>query len=447
MVINGEQAIRMPQKGKNTLEFRNFHKQMPVPFVIYANFEAITEKIQGCQPNNTQSYTDKYQRRTGCSYGYEVVCCYDDKYTKPAQIYRGEEPIKKFMEKMLEQLKYCQKTIATKFKKPLKMSDKDEQHFRKANECHICNQAYSNKDIRVRDHCHITGSYRGSAHQDCNLKLRINPKEFKIPVIFHNLRGYDSHFIMQEFGSTAKRQQLDINATPKNMEKYVAFMLGKHLVFLDFFQFTAFSLKRLAANPPVDAFKYTSHVFQGEKLALMKQKGVYPYDYMDSKEKFNDQQLPSKDDFYSMSTDEGITDDGYTHAQKVWNTFKMKTMGDYHNLYLKSDVLLLADVFENFRKTCLQYYKLVPCHYFTSPGLSWDAMLKMTDVQLELMTDIDIFQFIEKGMRGGISYIANRHGEANNKYMTRYDSQNHPSTLPYFFGYKAPSVIRRTLNF
>ena len=86
-------------------------------------------------------------------------------------------------------------------------------------------------------------------------------------------------------------------------------------------------------------------------------------------------------------------------------------MGDYHDLYLKFDILLLADVFENFRSTCLQYYKLDPCHYVTSPGLSWDAMLKMTDIKLELMSDIDMFQFVEKGTRGGISYIANRYIE------------------------------------
>ena len=110
-------------------------------------------------------------------------------------------------------------------------------------------------------------------------------------------------------------------------------------------------------------------------------------------------------------------DEQYEHAKNVWNTFKLQSMGEYHDLYLKSDVLLLADVFENFRKTCIQYYKLDPCHYFTSPGLSWDAMLKMTDIKLKLITDIDMYQFIEKGMRGGISYIANRHGKANNKYM------------------------------
>lgn len=240
---------------------------MLLPFVIYGDFEAITEKIEMGQHYNTQSYTDKYQKHTGCRYGYKVVCCYDDHYTKPVQIYSGEKPIKKFMGKMLK-------------RSLLAMSDKDEQYFKEAHECHICNQAYTNKDIRVRDHCHITGIYRESAHQDCNLKLRINPKEFKIPLIFHNRRGYDSHFIMQEIGSIAKPQQMDINAIPNIMEKYMAFMLGKHLVFLDSFQFMSSSLDRLAGNLPADAFKYTSHVFQGEKLALMKQKSVYPYDYI-----------------------------------------------------------------------------------------------------------------------------------------------------------------------
>ena len=156
------------------------------------------------------------------------------------------------------------------------------------------------------------------------------------------------------------------------------------------------SLDRFSANLPKDKFKYTSEVFKKEKLELMTQKGVYPYDYMDSFGRFNESQLPSKDDFFSHLTQDAITDEQYCHATKVWEIVNLQTTGDYHDLYLKSDILLLADVFENFRSTCLQYYKLDPCHYYTSPGLSWDAMLKMTDIHLELMTDIDMFQFIDK---------------------------------------------------
>ena len=106
---------------------------------------------------------------------------------------------------------------------------------------------------------------------------------------------------------------------------------------------------------------------------------------MDSFEKFNQTKLPAKEHFYSILNDQHLTNDEYDHARKVWKTFKIKTMGEYHDLYLGNDVLLLTDVFENFRKTCLQYYKLDPCHYFTSPGLSWDAMLKMTNIKLELI--------------------------------------------------------------
>ena len=145
--------------------------------------------------------------------------------------------------------------------------------------------------------------------------------------------------------------------------------------------------------------------------------------YVDDIEKVQEKQIPKKDDFYSILYNENIADTQYVHAIKVWNTSKLNNSGEYHDLYLKSDVLLLADVFDNFRKTCMQYYKLDPCHYFTSPGLSWDTVLKMTDVKLELIFDIDMFQFIEKGMRGGVSYIANRYGKASNKYMKGYDER------------------------
>ena len=374
LTINGAQAINMLKQGENIPKFNNFHKQLPVPFIIYADFEAITKQVQGCKQSevmenekNKRSYTEAYQTHEDCASAYKVICCYDEKYSKDICIYRGENAVYKFMEKMLEEVECCKTVIKKHFNKPFVMTEVDEQHFKTMDGCHICGEKYTDKDVRVRDHCHITGKFRGSAHQECNLMSSGLILNFKIPVIFHNLCGYDSHFIMQQIGEIAKKhaytnkngekQDLNINAIPNNMEKYMVFMLGNHLTFINSFQFMSSSLDKLASNLPKDDLIYTSKVFKGKRFNLMSQKGVYPYDFMDSFEKFDQTELPAKEHFYSILNDQDITDDEYDHAKKVWKTFKIKTMGEYHDLYLGSDVLLLTDVFENFRKTCMQYYK------------------------------------------------------------------------------------------
>ena len=173
LTINGAQAINMPKQGENILKFNNFHKQLPVPFVIYADFEAITKNVQGCKQSeemenekNKRSYTEAYQTHEDCGSAYKVVCCYDDKYSKDICIYRGENAVYGFMEKMLEEVKYCKAVIKKHFNKPLVMTEDDEQRFRTMDWCHICGEKYDEKDVRVRDHCHITGKFRGSAHQE-----------------------------------------------------------------------------------------------------------------------------------------------------------------------------------------------------------------------------------------------------------------------------------------
>ena len=152
--------------------------------------------------------------------------------------------------------------------------------------------------------------------------------------------------------------------------------------------------------------------------------------------------MPARKYFYGSAKDGKIGDDGkksdghislkdYLTCEKIWDKFDIKDMGDYHDHYLKKDVLLLADVFEKFIDTCLKFYKLDPCHYFSSPGLSWDAMLKMTGVKLENISDIDKYLFIEKGLRGGIFYIVKRYAKANNKYMNDYDSKKPSKFITY----------------
>ena len=170
----------------------------------------------------------------------------------------------------------------------------------------------------------------------------------------------------------------------------------------------ASSLENLVKATNKSDFKITKSEF-GDKTDIILRKGVYPYEYIDSLDRFNETQLPSMDKFYSNLSDEKIKDVDYEHMQKVWNEFNCKTIGDYHDLYLKTDVTLLADIFQTFRKTCMESYKLDPLHYYTAPGLSWNALLKHTNIDLELLTDLDMHLFIEKGMSGGISMVSKRH--------------------------------------
>ena len=140
LTINGKQAINMPNKGENILKFNNLHKQLPVPFVIYADFEAITKKVQGCRQSKEmekekRSYTEAYQTHEDFGYGYKVVCCYKNKYSKPIQTYRGENAVYKFMEKMLEEVEYCKGVIKKWFNKPLVMTENDELCFKLMDKC------------------------------------------------------------------------------------------------------------------------------------------------------------------------------------------------------------------------------------------------------------------------------------------------------------------------
>ena len=246
----------------------------------------------------------------------------------------------------------------------------------------------------------------------------------------HTLRGYDSHLIMQELGSIKNKP---INCIASNTEKYISFSVG-NLQFLDSFQFMPSSLEKLIGNlakEGAEKFQVTGRYIDPEKLPLLLRKGVYPYDYMDSFQKFQDRQLPPKEAFYSILQDQPVADDDYTHAQNVWNTFQIANMGEYHDLYLKSDVLLLADVFENFRSLCLNVFKLDPCHYYTSPGLSWSSCLKQTGVELELITDPDMYLYIEQGLRGGISMISNRFSKANNPYIPNFNPDEEKKYIMY----------------
>ena len=166
-------------------------------------------------------------------------------------------------------------------------------------------------------------------------------------------------------------------------------------------------------------FKHLTSEFGIDKLEILKRKDAYPYEWVDSYEKFKHLSLPEKKYFYSSLKDVKrdrsnghISDEQYLHLQNVWNIFNVKTFEDFYNRYLKKDILLLADLFEKIIFTCLKYYGLDPCHYFSAPGLSWDAMLKMTGVTLKKISDPDKYIVFEQRMRGGVSYINKRYSKA-----------------------------------
>ena len=184
--------------------------------------------------------------------------------------------------------------------KNLIMSEEEEQ-FQSSNTCWICEKLIDNDDEKVRDHCHVTGKFRGAVHWSCNINVQLTKK---VPAIFHNLRGYDSHLIFDEL----KNFDVKIDVIPNRLEKYMAFFLNKNLVFIDSMQFMNSSLEKLVKILSDNDFKYLAEEFGSKNLELLKQKGAYPYEYMDSSKRFGEKKLPDKKSFYS-SVKDGITGD------------------------------------------------------------------------------------------------------------------------------------------
>ena len=434
---NESVKITMPPPG-TYLRFKNFLHSEKAPFVVYADFESLIKPMENCDPDPNKSCTKKYQKHEPISFSYYILCSIDGVYKPVLRKYTQTKPEgANAIDVFIKWLEEDVNAIATIEEKEMIFTEEDRKHFNKASDCWICGEELGND--RVRDHCHFTGRYRGPAHNRCNLKYR-KPKN--ISVFFHNLSGYDSHLFIKKLGTPNKNENID--CIPNNEEKYISFsktiVTGQYtnkkgevkdktfkIVFKDSLKFMSSSLEVLVNNLPKDAFKNLLKYFTPKQAEILKQKGFYPYEYIDSIEKFNDPKPPPQGAFYSKLLGKGICNKNYSHVWKVWNSFNMKIFKEYHELYNITDVLLLADVFENFRDLCLKIYGLDPVYYFTAPGLAWDACLKITGIELELLSDSNMLLMFEKGIRGGISIISNRYGEANNKYMRKGFNKNKPS--------------------
>ncbi|XP_067208480.1 uncharacterized protein [Linepithema humile] len=356
-------AVVLPSEDKKWLTFHHYSWKERLPFVVYADLECTLEKKE-----DQDGTTYAYQHHRAFSVGFYVSCTYDNSLSS-FKSYRGEDCVTWFVNE-LHDLARRVKAILTTVVPMADLTREESEKFRSTAMCHVCEKPFTPDDTRVRDHCHLTGRYRGAAHSSCNLNYK---DSHVIPVIFHNLSGYDAHFIIKD---VANAFEDNVELLPLTKKRYISF---------------------------------TKNV----------------KDTMDQKSK-----LCIK---LRSLTGETVSESDYAHATNVWQIFSIEDLGQYSDLYLKTDVLLLADIFENFRNTCIKSYGLDPAQYYTLPGYTWDAMLKYTGIKFELLTDIDIVLFVERGIRGGLSQCSNRYAAANNKYMPSYDPSE-PSSGAFALG-------------
>ena len=436
-VDDGVKAVLPPRKS--TVKFKKVQCGTIVPFTIYADFECILEKTE----KRIGEKTTQIQHHIPCSFCFLPVSRVGVEFSPV--FFRGEREDdigKIFLEKLVEQVKWIlneiREPMLRKNTKRILWEKGEKEAFAKTNICWFCRKKIEYK--KVADHCHLTGRFRGAAHEVCNLKAKV--PEFT-PVFMHNLDGYDSHLFIKNMGNEFG----EITAIPNNEEKYVSFSLKiiwgkfednegkKHnlyheIRFLDSLKFMNYPLADLVKNLGKNDLHCLRRFFP-EDADLLSRKGVFPYEFMDSFEKFNFI-FPEKDAFFSQLSGK-VSDEDYFHAKEVWKKFGMKTLGEYHDLYLKTDVFLLADVVENFRTVLLKNYLLDPAWFLTAPAFFWCAMLKMTGVELELICEgnIEMFRFFERQIRGGVSSVFHRFSQANNKFMKDFDSSKVSKFIVY----------------
>ena len=321
--------------------------------------------------------------------------------------------------------------------------------------CVICKHNLNNEKVIHQDH--FTGEIYGVAHNSCNLKLRT---QTFTPIFFHNLSKYDAHHLLKYIEIQSEEKMTVI---PCNSETYISYsffvpvgkskddkLLYEEFRFLDSFRFLSGSLETLATTLETKDYIQLCKHFP-KHAEILQKKGVFPYSYLDSFEKLFEESLHYYGDQWinSLSGQIEVSEEDVQHADKVWNIIGCKNFGDYLMLYLKTDVILLADVFEKCRRLFHQVYGLDPCHYYSAPNISWDAMLKTSKVKLDLLSGIDMLLFCERAIRGGLNGIGEkRYMKANNKYLHDFD-EGKPNTYGRFLdvvNLYGGTMIKKTAN-
>ena len=352
--------------------------------MMYYDLKALFPPMKKRAPASNEPYSIKDNQHVPCGWNVRSKFAYGD-VVDPEKSYRGENCIKTLCEHLIEEACCLYKMFPEKPMDPL--TEKEWRRYRHSTKCHICYKSFTPKNPKIRDHCNYTGHYRGLAHRNCNLRYRIPSY---ITVIAHNSARYDTHLFIKELGEHFE----NIGVIDKNKEEYVTFsvevVVDKYinrqglekekfmgLRFINSFKFMAMSFDLLVKNL----------VNGGQRLAgfeeylesqnkLLTRKGIYLYEYMTSWDRFEETQLRPIEAFYSELNMFEVSEDDYQHAQQVWKEFGIRNLGEYHDLYLRTDVVLLENVFEKFRETPLKHYGIDPVHFYTLPGFAWKACLK-----------------------------------------------------------------------
>ena len=410
----------LPSPG-SSIEFKNFKYQTRAPFVIYADLESVLEPIE-----ERSGYTLLYQRHRCCA-AAAILCSPYAGFNNLWFMHTGENALERFLEKLIEWEGLCVEYLKANCRMRTLTSDQDMK-YRAATECCICHNKKRPFDSgdddwrKVRDHDHVTGYFLGAAHNLCNKRRRV---VFQIPVFFHNFRGYDGHLIVHAFNKFPTRE---IKVIGQSMERYLQVAWGKNLVFRDSLQHLGSSLEKLTESlmkVGEHKFKHLEHMANlrythngaPPNLKLLTRKGVFPYEYLKHMDVLDETELPPREAFDSRLTGSEISVADYEHAQNVWKTFRCRTMRDYLELYLFTDVCLLADVYQTFRATSKEAYDLDPAYFVSAPQLAWNAMLKFIKRPIQLISDAEMYRMIQPAVRGGICHASVRYARANNKYM------------------------------
>jgi hypothetical protein len=426
--------IEMPNDSNNKLLFKNSEYETELPITICADFESVIMPASGCDNNPAISSSQVTQTHKLMSYCYFVKHNLPLKVVKglPAHpvLYRAKSETDDVGKHFMQEISLLARKVSDIYKlnEPMMALTVNEKLLHdKAVSCFFCKNKFTKENHKTRDHDHITGKYRQPLCNKCNLK---NRKKMVLPIVFHNLSNYDAHHLVRKLDSVKG----DINVIPSTEEKYISFtkkIYNIHCRFLDSYRFMSDNLSKLAEYLPQNKFIETKNYFNNVNIEILTNKCTFPYEYIDSLEKLKITKLPPIEKFYSSLTESTISEKEYVRCQNLWKTFDIKNLGDFSDLYLIIDCLLLTDIFYNFRKVCMKYYKLDPAHYFTTPGLSWDAMLRMTGVEFELISDYDIFMTVESGIRGGLTQCSTRHAVANNPYLSNYNPEEETSYIMF----------------